>query len=273
MRRPSDARERAVVDDVPGVPRDAEVGAQRVGLAVDRVQGVVPHPVAHRGDDGDERRADHDERAAAPAEGQHRPHQERPRQVELLLDRQRPEVAERAADGVGARGLAGPVGVVEGDRRDARPARRVRRRRDQEPQRDRHEHADHDHRVQAQRPPDVEVLQAEAAVHAELAQQQRGDQEAAEHEEQVDPEPRAVATQPVGREAGVEQHHGRDADGAQAVEPRLVGEGRGRRRVVGRRARDGGAGLGRADLRHAEETRVPAELGWCTRSPFIPSER
>ena len=86
---------------------------------------------------------------------------------------------------------------------------------------------DDDHerrRGEAADPPAPEVAQVVAPRPRALVEQQRGDQEAAEREEQRHPEEAAAhRVDPRGRQC-VEQHDAGDGDAAQSVEGRLVGD-------------------------------------------------
>ena len=169
--------------------------------------------------------------ARLPEQAQQAEQQERPDQVELLLDRQRPQVLEhgRPLDerevrllgddqvpvrDVGQRrpDLAGELGGVlaveqQHDRRDRRPAACRRRR-------------------AAAGPGAVQKLRSEiVAVAAVLLGQQQRDQVAADDEEHLDAE--EAAGQP--RHVGVVQQHGDDGERPQAVEAGQVAGARPRR--------------------------------------------
>ena len=168
---------------------------------------------------------------------------ERPDQVELLLNGQRPRVAEYP------QGLAAhhdPVGHVE-ERGDGRVGH---------PKHDRHEHLgrpvqarddhhrdiarDDQHDEGGQEPkgaPGVEFPQADAPGARPLIHQQRRDQEAAEDEEDVDAEEAAPD------EADVVRHDGEDRHPAQSVQWRPITEREwryGRRRLRGSLGATGG---------------------------------
>jgi len=198
----------------------------RVGAVVDAggvVAGVEEDP--GEGDRG-QRTGDHAEQQAGAAEELHASGEEQgPEEVELLLDRERPEVAEQARPLEGFEvGLVGedevPVGEVEerGQRVATELVDPVRlddrgehhRQRDQDP----------DRRQQPPRPAQPEAAEPQVAVAAELAQQQRGDQVAADHEEDVDAE--EAAGHPV--EAGVVEEDGEHGERPQGVDARQVGE-------------------------------------------------
>jgi hypothetical protein len=145
---------------------------------------------------------------------------ERPEDVELLLDRERPEVVQRLfrreAREVGhVGGDLLPVVDVE-DRRDDRLAELIRLGGAE----DRHP-GDHDQQHQEQRRQQAagagepEAAEVDRPAAHELAEQDVGDQVAGEGEEDADPE------QAAGRpaEAEVEADDRQDRDRAQAVQP------------------------------------------------------
>jgi len=214
----------------------AEVHARRVGLQRHALRDGEPgHP--ERGDDGAAERGDEHDLAAGEAAACSEPAQaaedHRPQQVELLLDRERPQVRQHvaAADELEVRLLLAqrpPVADVE--RSAGEVAQELlgdvgRDRRHEDRGADEHE----DERgEQAARAPDVEALEVDAAAHADLGQQQRGDEEAADDEEQVDAE--EAAGQPL--DAEVVDHDGGDRDRAQAVEPADARRRPGRARVL-----------------------------------------
>ena len=191
---------------------DQQLLRPRVGAVVDpgRVEaGAVEH--RHQ-DDRDERRPERHQ-GQARADLRARPHlgnelqpdqqQEGPEDVELLLDRQRPEVVERLrrrelgevgdvmedqppvleVEERAARGLAEVGGLVRAD----------------------HGHPGHDHdqqhdqrREQAPRPGEPEPREVDPPPSLHLREQQVGDQVAAEGEEDADPQ--QAAGDPVGAE-------------------------------------------------------------------------
>ncbi len=169
-------------------------------------------------DRGPEDRAD-GEAAAAPEPGDAQ-QQGRPNEVELLLDRQRPEVLERARfDPLGEvvdrlRGEV-PVGDIEGGADDvagdflAADGREQQRRR----QGNGGEHDQHQ-RQQTARPARVEADQRDAAGAVHLPHQQPGDQEAGDDEEDVDPD---VSPREEG-DPGMAEEHSDDRDRAQALD-------------------------------------------------------
>jgi hypothetical protein len=158
-------------------------------------------------------------------EGTRRPQQpddqdrdQRPQQVELLLDRERPEVDEQ---------LRGGLVRVGGPRRDLQPVRRERERAEDLPadvdhevalddRGDRHRHDDHEEQRRQQSPgtPLPEGGEVDPAALGDLAQQERGDEEAREDEEQVDSH--EAARQQSGEH--VEDEDGDDRQGPDAVE-------------------------------------------------------
>ena len=174
-------------------------------------------------------RSDHPDRGNTPAgladEEGDRHEQERPDEVELLLDRERPHVLERARDTVArevrARRDEVPVRDVEQRRRDVAPQPVTdhcggdeRTPRDHDP--DQHQQG----RQQPAQPARPEVEHVEPPV-AHPAEKQRGDQEPAEHEEDVDTKKARLRA----RQPKVERHHRRHREQAQAVE-RVVAPGR-----------------------------------------------
>ncbi len=195
-----------------------------VGAVVDAggvVTGVEEDPGER---DRGERPGHHPEQQPAAPEQLHPGGEdERPEEVELLLDRERPEVGEeRGALELVEVGLVAedevPVGDV-GERGDRVAAQLVdavglddrggdHRHRDQHP----------DRRQQPPRPPQPEAPQPHVPAAAELAQQQRGDQVAADHEEDVDAE--EAARHPA--DGGVVEEHREHRQRPQGVDPREV---------------------------------------------------
>jgi len=243
----------------PGV--GAVIGARRVGEA--------PHQVRHPEGRSEHEHDDHGQhRLDAAAE--HREEAEQhgwPEEVPLLLDGERPHVPQR-------RGWPelGEVGVVAPD---LRPVGHVGQRREGVDAQRRGPfgrrghvavdgHADKEQEQRGEEPPgpaQVEGAEGEVAGADDLAQQQGGDEVAAEHEEDVDPE------QPTGRpgDAPVVEHDGQHGHRAQAVEARQVPEARevttGRRRArdaLGVGAQTGGHGRSRKDV--GTERSGPAQL-------------
>ncbi len=119
-------------------------------------------------------------------------HQERPDDVELLLDRQRPEMVERAGrlEGREVRDVVEDqppvVDVCRGGRRRPPEVGRLVRPEDRRPGDDDDQHQKQ-RRQQAPRPRQPERLQPDAAA-LDLAEQDVGDQVAAEREEDADAE-------------------------------------------------------------------------------------
>ena len=208
---------------------EEQLEGARVGAVVDP-RGVEARVVEGRHQD---RR---DQRQQQGGDGQPRPHpggqrrlaheldpeqqDERPDDVELLLDRQRPEVVERA--GRGEAGEVGdvaedqlPVADVEGRGDDAvAELLRLGGAEDRHPGDDDDEHREQ-RRQQAPGAGEPEAAEPDVAAARQLREQDVGDQVAAEGEEDADPE------QAAGRpaEAEVEGDHGEDGDGAQPVQP------------------------------------------------------
>ena len=139
-------------------------------------------------------------------------------EVELLLDRQRPEVHEQLRCGL--------VEVAR-PRRDLEPVGREGQRADHLPtdvdeqvgaddpgdEHARHD-AEHEGGQQASRPAHPELREGDPAGAPVLAHEERRDEEARHDEEDVDPE--EAAGQPGGVE--VEDEHADDGEGAQPVE-------------------------------------------------------
>jgi hypothetical protein len=156
---------------------------------------------------------------------------QRPHQVQLLLDREAPGVGEhrRRQAPVPVAGTGEDV-VPVGDEEEGGQAVGAHR-----AQVDRghvepgvHGHRDDHHEErgqQAARPPAPERPEAHRAVGPVLEQQQRRDEVARQHEEQVDAQP------PAGQVPAVEQQHGGDGQPAQAIvrrdacQPRRCGSG------------------------------------------------
>ncbi len=265
----------AVVEgaEVPVVPGVETVGAEQAeGVGVPPLPAVrVPHhPRAeHAGGDRDSRADDGEQDEAGASRPQHDDDHQRPHQVELLLDRQGPEVTEQSHDGRRPVRDVHPVHEVEGHGDEAPRRGAVRRgRRGEHRGEARHEKSQEDERIQAEDPSGVEVAQADRAHSAVLPDEQRGDEEPAQHEEHVDAQPAPPHVEPGLVETRVERHHPEDRDAPQAVERGLVAErlpqplGLPRRLVRGRGLRP--AGL--PQLAHVGAAHL---MG----SRFIPSER
>ena len=221
--------------------RDRSAGEQlerpRIGARI----GVGGIDEGHRGDrcgPENEDRAEPNRRASNPAK-QPDQHQ-RPDEVELLLDGQRPQVVEQGAviELPVARQAEPPIRPVRGPRertdRIDHPAEacRIGRPRRDRAHRDQHDHGGHEP-SDSSRP---ESPQVDAAEHAArwrveagrgdggprptsvLHAQHPGDQVARQHEEHVD------ADEPAREQRGprVERNHGRDGERSDAVERRPV---------------------------------------------------
>nr|WP_258016897.1 hypothetical protein [Nocardioides marinisabuli] len=213
-----------------------------------RPRGVDLGPdelVDGRGDhQADQHAEQHDLVATAPAP----PHQQHQgeQHVELLLHRERPEVQERrllhvAGEVVGAVEDELPVGDVQQRRaglRDELEALGLRG--EQHEEGARAEDGDDGGRQQPTGATREERPQPQLAAGARAVQHHGGDQEAGQHEEEVQ------AQEAVGEagQLGVEEQHQHHRDGADAVELRAVGE-RGGRRPGRRRGRRRRAGRGR----------------------------
>ncbi len=166
-------------------------------------------------------------RRRSRGQAQHRDQQQdRPHQVELLLDRQRPEVLQHGGGrGEVVRALRHEAPVHERHERGERitegllGAGAVEH---HEPhQRDRHEH--HERRRQdAAHPPCQEAAEPDASRLRDLAQQHRGDEEARDDEEDVHPD--EAAARPG---QGVIEHDGDDGERAQPLDVATDGGGGG----------------------------------------------
>ena len=198
--------------ELPRARRRDEVRGGRLGRGqVDRPGEAGRGAGAHR-----ERQP-----GAAPARRQRRDEQQhRPHEVELLLGRERPEVAHRRRPVLGRE-------VVDGRRREV-PVLPVERARadlgdvlrpvggGDERERGRERAAEHEQRRRQDPPraPHPEGAEPHAAVTVDLAQQVRGDQVARDREEHVD------ADEAAGQRAGpevVDDDEG-DRDGAQSLD-------------------------------------------------------
>ena len=153
---------------------------------------------------------------------------ERPEQVELLLDGERPEVQQgrRRASELRGEVVAEPGGEHEVDD-EATGGNRVGGQRPLGDRRQEHLRRDHrddhdDARCRQQTPgaPCPESRQRDRAGRGDLTQQQSRDQKTGEHEEHVD------ADEPAGEpsDPGVKQDDGNDRDGTQTFDigPKLV---------------------------------------------------
>ena len=211
-------RERRAEPQLPGAGEGVEVGEGRFFVGED-------HAVDERAGE-DQRQGDPEHRphrfpAAAPEPG-HGEHQPRPDEVELLLDRQRPEVEDRArfeALGEVVDRLRGevPVGDVEGGGGDVPGDFGVAQRRQEDHREDPDgRQQDRRERQQAFGAAGVEAAQADRAAAVELPQQEFGDQEARDDEEDVDPD---VAARQE-RHPGVAEQDRDDRDRAQPLDVR-----------------------------------------------------
>ena len=195
----------------PGVGAHVDPCRVRTGLVQDE----------HRDERRDDTTERDDKEVALPvsplAHLPHREHDEWPRDIELLLDGEAPEMVEHRrlverrpvavglADEVpvghvGERPAAGATDAVEVGWCPEHP-------RTEGDDGDQHEHC----WKQPPEPPPPERQQSDAAAFG-VTQQQRRDQEARQGEEQVDAEETALQM------AGVEQEHGDDRGGAQTIE-------------------------------------------------------
>src|SRR5205085_5950676 len=158
-----------------------------------------------------------------PAPQQH-DEERRPEEIEVLLDRERPQLPE-AALLVQDSGREEGVREVEnpGDRGQQRPCRVVPRSdagrglgdEDQQVRRDRHE----ERRQQPQRASPPELPQRDGSRSVPLLEQEGRDEESAQDEEDVDAEEGAV--RPASEVPGEDEQ---DRDAADAVERRSVAE-------------------------------------------------
>ena len=202
-----------------------QLGRARVGAVVHarRAVACVQHPARHDGRDdaGCEQRAEHlpaPQRRRAPRQPRDERHDEREHDVELLLDRERPEVQHRrrGAEEVRValpRRVEAPVrDVREGGEHVAAQQPELVVRRDRRPEDQHAGQREHRGREQAPGPPAPEAAEGHAPF--ALGEQQARDQEARQREEGADPE-EAAPGKAVLRV--VEEHHG-DREAAQPVE-------------------------------------------------------
>ena len=231
QQRPAPAPRRAAAQ-APGAPgeRQRHPGQQPDGVGVGAVVDARGVAAGVEEDPGERDRAhrpgDHADDQPFAAEQRHPGGEDQwPEEVELLLDRERPEVAEqRRGLELFEVGLVAedevPVGEVEerGERVAAQRVDPVRL----DDRRDDHRHRDEDadRRQQAPRPPQPEPADPDVAAAPVLAEQERGDQVAADHEEDVDAE--EAARHPA--DARVVEEDGEHGDRPQRVDPRHVGE-------------------------------------------------
>ena len=189
--------------------------------------------------DDRERHADRRPSVASAGDEDGREEQRRPDEIELLLHGQRPEVEERRGRGDGRE-------IVGRRRREPEVPDRERRRGPIEEQvrpiervgengggRQRHDE-DHDPgRGKAANASSVEVPKAHGPASLDLSKQQARDQEAGDHEEDVDADEAAADRE----ESGVEQDHETHGDTSQALDVRAKPVlRRRRRRPLGRPA-------------------------------------
>ena len=210
-------------------PQRAQGGAEEQGRrprvraqveAVDRRPG--PRQPDRPGGEHDAARGRHGHQPPHAAASQRPPGHERPDQVELLLDRQAPDVGERA-------GLRERLPVARAPD-DVEPVAAVGQRAPQVLADDRaglgggHERGEQpdagqeeeQRRQQAAGPAPPEDLQRDAARAVVLGQQEAGDQVAREDEEGVDADPTAP------QDTGVVEQHAEHRRPAQAIEGRAV---------------------------------------------------
>ena len=218
LARPPQHRERRADEQATGASVRALVGAG----VVEARRGDQPHR-----DEGDHREAQGHQRGAVPALAEQRdeaPDHERPEHVELFLDRQRPEVVERAGpvepgEVRDAQADGRPVAhVEEGGNRlgpaDAELAGVAQRRHGQHDD----QHQDH-RRQQTPRPAQPEVAEIQLTGALDRRAQDARDEEPAQGEEDADAEQatgNGVRAQVVGNHRG-------HREGAQTVQRGQVG--------------------------------------------------
>ena len=224
--QPTRSRDAAEVQRVVGADAPTEHVPVAVAVLVaarQRHEAVGEQHTDQHGD-GD---ADADElhahlRQAASRAAQHGDHHQRPQQIELLLDRQRPQVAQR--DERLGRGVAladedlVPVADVQQTGHEVATRALAHGRvegRDVQHQRG-HHHVQR--RQQASAAAQPELAQVHTAVALVLTDDQQRDQVAGDDEEHLHTEEPA----PQPRVVGVVDHHRDHRDGAQAVEARQV---------------------------------------------------
>ncbi len=225
-------------------------GEERPGQQLHRPGlGAVVHPSrvgprgvegdhGHRGQPRQRPEGDDQDPPGPPPHGQQARHQQREEQVELLLDRQRPEVLDgrRGGEQVGV-GLVGedepPVGHVrQGGQDVAGQLGQLVGGGDERPeQQDDAGQGQQGRRHQASEAPPPERPQRHAARPAVLSQEQGGDQETRQGEEGRDAE--VAADGP--REPAVEEEHPGHRQPAESVDRRLVRECHPARRRARRR--------------------------------------
>jgi hypothetical protein len=196
------------VDGEPAVAGPPEVGAPERSRACE--------------DDGE-----HGDAAQRETEPQRAEQEHRPDEIELLFDCERPQVRQVRREAHAA---------------NLRPVRRIRQHDGKGPQRpadsvgldqlddEVHHQEQHHGRKQAQRPPCVERSERPRFGSLATFEDQARDEEAAQHEEDVDTEeaPREERSAPVRDEevGGVVEHDEGDRDGTQPVEARPVPQAR-----------------------------------------------
>ena len=167
-----------------------------VGAEVDPVErrvGGEHDRRGRRGDDPDGGQHEDGQAQSGPEQGGDGDQKQRPKNVVLLLDPERPRVLQRRRRGalrevVGLLSDEGPVGYPE-ERGDGVVAQRDGGfGREQFAGRDHREHHHDQGRKQSAGAPDPEVGEADPGGAPVFVEQQRGDQESAEHEEHVDAE-------------------------------------------------------------------------------------
>ena len=254
------AGERATEEDPCGPGVGAVVHARRVAV------GVVHQP--HQRGAGDRPEHQRTEQPAGLAadllDGE--AEDDRPHDVELLLDRERPEVLERRrpAEGVEVRLLGEdqePVGRV-GERCDDVAAEAGQLVRDDHRGVDRHRGQHREQRGQeAAGPPHPEVRPVDGFGALPLLDEQGRDEEAADDEEDLDAQ--EAAGDP--RHVGVVEQHRQHRDGPEAVEGWLVAEP-----APAARGLVGATGRGGRRERGHHELRVPQGTAWAWGDGFIP---
>jgi hypothetical protein len=203
----------------------------RIGTEVVAVDVVGAEQEGTRERRGERAHAGDDQQRAAGAGREEREeghHDQRPQQVELLLDPERPGVLQRRrgrrlGEVVGAAVDHAPVGhVSEGAERV--PAQQPDFDRGEQPAE--HDHDGDEHGQQSGQQPagpaGPEGAEPDAPATDALDQEQRRDQVAGEHEERVNAE--EPTRQPA--DAAVEEQYPGDCQGAHTIQSRPVGEGR-----------------------------------------------
>ncbi len=222
-----------------GERTDEQRSGPCVGAHVDprRLDTVVEQHHRHERQTDRDTRADHEraDRSARPPPDRH--DDERPHEIELLLDRQAPEVVEHRRFGerlpvpTGLRDEV-PVGDVEhGPRTIAFDTRQVRQAAEQpRPQSDDHDQRQH-RRQQSTEPSTPERSETHTTRGVGVADQQRRDEKPRKGEEQINTE------KPALQVPTVEQQHRHHGQRAQTIERRDVPPRR--RDRSARRARHG----------------------------------